>query len=309
MAYRWSFWTGWTDGSSWKWDQLGGPAIQYNVWSHIVIVFDAYGKANQYGTVPGIKRIYINGQKVITGEGSLTPNDVGTFNIGSVSDPDFYFDSSIDDVQFYDGVLTDEEIVWLYTNPGQPIGDTIPPTITAPADLVVEQTGLAGTSVNLGSAAASDNRDPHPAVTTDAPELFPLGETQVEWTATDASGNSASAVQIVRVVDTIPPEVTAVLLRISGGDSDEGLYQVRFDAKDICDIAPTLSAVIKVCGRAIPVAFGQTVEIEFDDDCEVEWDDGRLEIEAQRVVLEATAVDFSGNMKRVEAVVQLQHDD
>ena len=38
---------------------------------------------------------------------------------------------------------------------------------------------------------------------------FPLGETQVTWTATDESGNVASAIQTVMVSDTVAPVITA----------------------------------------------------------------------------------------------------
>jgi PKD repeat protein len=86
--------------------------------------------------------------------------------------------------------------------------DTEAPSITAPANVSVEATGVT-TPVNLGSATATDNVDPNPAVTNNAPEAFPVGETMVTWTATDASGNSASTTQTVTVTDTTAPTITA----------------------------------------------------------------------------------------------------
>ena len=45
------------------------------------------------------------------------------------------------------------------------------------------------------------------SIVNNAPDTFPLGETVVTWTATDSSGNSATATQIVSVVDTTAPEL------------------------------------------------------------------------------------------------------
>jgi hypothetical protein len=93
----------------------------------------------------------------------------------------------------------------------------INPTITAPADVTVN-TGPGATScgtvvsdATLGNASANDNC---PGVTISrtgvpAGNNFPVGTTFVTYTATDASGNTASATQHVTVVDNTPPVVTA----------------------------------------------------------------------------------------------------
>lgn len=93
--------------------------------------------------------------------------------------------------------------------------DNTPPTITAPADKTL-YTGTLATSCDvtvgdlnatLGTATADDNC---PGVTwaRDGDNVFPLGNTTVTYTATDAQGQTASATQIVTVVDNTPPVVT-----------------------------------------------------------------------------------------------------
>lgn len=44
----------------------------------------------------------------------------------------------------------------------------------------------------------------------DSPGSFPVGNTTVRWTATDASGNTGSGSQVVTIVDTTPPVFTSV---------------------------------------------------------------------------------------------------
>ena len=88
-------------------------------------------------------------------------------------------------------------------------GNTSNPTITPPADIIVQATGLK-TIVNIGQATATDDVST-PAniiITNNAPASFPVGAITVIWTATDEGGNSATATQIVTVVDTTAPIVT-----------------------------------------------------------------------------------------------------
>lgn len=94
--------------------------------------------------------------------------------------------------------------------------DNTPPTITAPADKVL-YTGVGATSCGvtvsdldgtLGTATASDNCA-GVTVTRGGSNVFPVGDTFVTYTATDAAGNTASATQKVTVIDNTPPVVTA----------------------------------------------------------------------------------------------------
>jgi len=86
--------------------------------------------------------------------------------------------------------------------------DTTMPEIFAPSDVIVEATGISNTVVEIGEATIYDIIQVY-SVTSDSPDTFALGETVITWTATDSSGNSATATQTVTVVDTTVPGITA----------------------------------------------------------------------------------------------------
>ncbi|MFB3096694.1 MAG: HYR domain-containing protein [Nitrosopumilaceae archaeon] len=84
--------------------------------------------------------------------------------------------------------------------------DTTPPTITSPGEVVVEATSITDNYVDLGNPTTSDSVGVI-SITNDAPDVFPLGETIVTWTATDVGGNLASTTQRVIVEDTTKPTI------------------------------------------------------------------------------------------------------
>ena len=87
------------------------------------------------------------------------------------------------------------------------IVDTTAPSITAPDSITAEATSANSNVVSLNNPVSSDLVDT-PSISNNAPDIFPLGETTVTWTATDISGNSASVTQTVTIVDTTAPELT-----------------------------------------------------------------------------------------------------
>jgi ELWxxDGT repeat protein len=87
------------------------------------------------------------------------------------------------------------------------VADTTPPVITAPPNVTVEATGPDGATVDPGTATASDLSGVA-AVTGGAPGTFPIGETTITWTATDPSGNKATATQLITVLDSVEPVLT-----------------------------------------------------------------------------------------------------
>lgn len=143
------------------------------------------------------------------------------------------------------------------------IQDTTPPEITAPAELEAEQTSRDGTPVDLGKPEVSDICDANPTVTNDAPAVFPLGETLVTWTATDGSGNKATAAQKASVKDTTEPTVSinAVEPEIEQETSGGTVVTLEGSAEDICDAE--LELTWKVDGLILGEAHLPVLEREF----------------------------------------------
>lgn len=83
------------------------------------------------------------------------------------------------------------------------IDDVTPPSIAAPANVVVaaNNAGCTAIGVALGNESTSDNCAGTITVTNDAPSTFAEGVTTVTWTATDVAGNQAQATQTVEVVN------------------------------------------------------------------------------------------------------------
>jgi hypothetical protein len=113
------------------------------------------------------------------------------------------------------------------TNDGCPSepADTTPPTILSPSTLTLEslsQNGIEKMNPTvqqfLASASASDDTDPEPSIANDAPDLFPIGATQVTFTATDSSGNIASSISSVQVELTELQPLPAPPPQVVGGE-------------------------------------------------------------------------------------------
>ena len=121
------------------------------------------------------------------------------------------------------------------------IVDTTMPEIVAPSDVTVEATGTSNTVVEIGQATIYDIIQVE-SVTSDSPDTFPLGETVITWTATDSSGNSATATQTVTVVDTTAPELMVPENVIVDSFSLENLVEIGdADALDLVDVSPTIT--------------------------------------------------------------------
>jgi len=125
------------------------------------------------------------------------------------------------------------------------VEDNIDPTITAPAAVTVNvdagTCATALTNVTLGTPTIADNCSA--TASNNAPASFPLGSTTVTWTATDGSGNTATATQVVTVVDNIAPVITApadVTVNVDAGVCSTALSNVTLGAattSDNCSVA------------------------------------------------------------------------
>ena len=115
------------------------------------------------------------------------------------------------------------------------------PTITAPGPITVStDAGVCeANEVNLGTPEIGDNCEVA-SVTNDAPGVFPIGETLVTWTVTDASGNTETTTQLVTVLDTEAPLVLTqnLILELNAGESIAVLpSDVDNGSSDNCGIA------------------------------------------------------------------------
>lgn len=88
--------------------------------------------------------------------------------------------------------------------------DTTDPLISAPANIITytDPGQCNNSTLTLGSPITSDLCGIASTVN-DAPSIFPIGITNVTWTTTDNSGNTATATQTVEVSDTTDPNLTA----------------------------------------------------------------------------------------------------
>ena len=119
--------------------------------------------------------------------------------------------------------------------------DTTAPSVTAPDSITIEASGAEGNLVDIGLGSGSDTVEII-SVTSDSPDTFPLGETVITWTATDSSGNSATATQTVTVVDTTAPELIVPENVIVDSFSLENLVEIGdADALDLVDVSPTIT--------------------------------------------------------------------
>ncbi|MFZ1728621.1 MAG: HYR domain-containing protein [Bacteroidota bacterium] len=129
------------------------------------------------------------------------------------------------------------------------IPDVTPPVLTLPANMTFNANPGVCTFTDpglaIGKATATDNC-PYPViVTSNAPGVYPKGQTIVRWTAMDASGNSTSGNQTITVLDAEAPMITVCPASVSVEGSMQNTAQVpnligQLMATDNCTSAANL---------------------------------------------------------------------
>jgi len=143
----------------------------------------------------GVTANSINGADVTVALGTATASDLFTVTISSNAP-----------VNFPVGITT---VTWTATDTNGntstatqlvtvSLVDTLPPVITVPANVSVS-TNTSQATVDIGIASANDNIDGVVAVTNNAPATFPVGVTSIIYTASDNTGNTATATQQIYV--------------------------------------------------------------------------------------------------------------
>ena len=172
--------------------------------------------------------------------------------------------------------------------------DNEPPTITCPADVVVDNDpGVCGANVTVPMPTVMDNCVAEPGATlvndyngtNDASDFYPAGTTTVTWSYTDQGGNMVQCTHDVIVNDVEPPTVSCI------GSPGTITISEDFDA----GLPGTWSTVINTgtCdwqnGTDLPTGDDFTTPAMFFDD-----DDCGLGAPASNVSLVSDVYDTSG---------------
>jgi len=116
-------------------------------------------------------------------------------------------------------------------------------TVQEPNPYITEQLDLAGTAVAF-NAAVSDNLDDAPRLTVNPQRpSYPLGTTDVTFTATDWAGNTAELVVQVDIRDTEDPTlVVSERVEVEATSPAGTVVNLQASAWDICDADVTITS-------------------------------------------------------------------
>lgn len=150
--------------------------------------------------------------------------------------------------------------------------DQTPPELTIAADITVDANTAGGYSGSIGSTTAEDGCGGAVTITSDAPAVFPLGETTVQYTATDNAGNASIGSQKVTVrryqilVDIKPGSSTNVVnFKNKGVIPVAVLTSTSFDATmlDVTSLRFGPGSAVEAHGK------GHVEDVDFDGDLDL----------------------------------------
>ena len=181
------------------------------------------------------------------------------------------------------------------------VEDSVPPVIACPMDISVStDPGICGAEVFFADAVALDACGIDTVIQTQGPpsgSTFPVGDTLIEFTATDVNGNSTACTFTVTVADDDAPtavcqDITVQLdangqATITAGDIDGGSFDncaidtisaspTSFDCSDVGDNPVTLTvtdiygnsstctAIVTVEDNVAPAASCMDITVELD---------------------------------------------
>lgn len=150
------------------------------------------------------------------------------------------------------------------------IADTTAPSLTVPPDVSVStgpEAAACGAVVDdgaLGLATAEDHCSEVTVTRGSLPEgrFFPVGTTEILYTATDASGKVSTATQVVTVIDDTPPTIAApadITVSSDAGACSATVQPALATASDNCAVAEISG--VRSDGKALaePYAIGSTI--------------------------------------------------
>jgi len=129
-----------------------------------------------------------------------------------------------------------------------------PPSITCPPNVTVNASqDQCGATVTLNNPSLNTDCNKGVTFMNNAPPIFPVGKTNVTFTATDSCGNTATCITMVTVTETVPPEITCPANLTVGCDvNTDDLDQFgEPDATDNCPGVVVTDSVIRnqnLCG-------------------------------------------------------------
>ena len=202
---------------------------------------------------------------------------------------------------------------------GVDVTDTLPPEMQCPLTATLECSALGGVPSSdpllLAIPTVKDECDSSPRIRTSL-SLIPVGETTVTFAATDAFGNTSSCQTIVRVVDTVPPDISARLNPLVLWPPNHRMIPIEatVTATDVCSV-PSL-ALSSITSNESDNGRGDGNSADDIQGASTGTPDFRFKLRAERsgsgngrtYAVDYVAVDGSGNEKHVSTLVRVPHD-